>query len=420
MKILFFTNNLFGKDGWSRYSLDLVSSLKKLNLDIVCLVSEKNNDIEIKQYQILRKPLQYFTFPIRIFFDLPKIKKIIKKEKPDIIHFLVEPYGIFSYFLKFNFSKFKVNKYKILINAYGTYIKFFIRNSSERKIKKVFDNNLKEEIKKNIFPNIFSIKFLLNFFKKNILKISQFIFNFLFKKGIRYFNKIIVISNYTKNILLKESFELKEKTILINNGIDLKNSSLQYPNNETKSIVFIGAISERKGVLEAVKSIKKYKEKYNSKFIFNIIGNNKLHRKYFESIKKFVEENNLSNNVKFLGVVSEEEKEKFLKNADLFVMLSKILDNNHFEGYGLVYLEANKYGVPVIGPNQGGPKDAIGGGYSGFQVDIFDFDLIADKINLILNNNIIDRKNCFQWAKENDIQKKSKEILKFYEDILKE
>ena len=100
MKVLYFTNNLFSKDGWSKYSLDLMTYFVKNKDEVICLVTKKNEDYNsIKQYNILKEPLKYLNNPLNIFVVIKKIRKIIKKENPEIIHFLVEPYMLFLPFI---------------------------------------------------------------------------------------------------------------------------------------------------------------------------------------------------------------------------------------------------------------------------------------------------------------------------------
>jgi len=70
----------------------------------------------------------------------------------------------------------------------------------------------------------------------------------------------------------------------------------------------------------------------------------------------------------FRGAVSTAEKNYWLKNSDIFIMPSreeKVLGIKDFEGFGIVYLEANLAGLPVIGVQSGGVGEAIKSGESG-------------------------------------------------------
>jgi len=123
---------------------------------------------------------------------------------------------------------------------------------------------------------------------------------------------------------------------------------------------------------------------------------------------------NLDKKINFLGPINNEAKIKYLKSADLYLMLSRVC-GDYFEGFGLSYLEANKYGIPVIGPNDGGPKEAIKDGFSGFLVNIFNPKEVAEKVYYILCRDAIKQSHCLEWAMQNDINLRAKEIRAIYE-----
>lgn len=362
MKILFFTNNLFGKDGWSRYSLDIITTLKSGGIDVVCLVSKKTS-LDIKQYEIMRDPLKYLVNPLNILRDFKKVKDIIRSENPEIIHFLVEPYALFLVFL------------------YGAKIKYFLT---------VHGSYALVPLEK------FRTKFMADIYYKRI-------------------NKIVVVSNYTKEKLVGRLPWLNKKIEIVNNGINFKEETkINFPKNNIKSIVFIGAVKERKGLIEAVEALNVYSNKYNNNFTFDIVGEFNEKDYYFNNLKNVIFKYNLLDKIKFLGSVNEEEKNNILKNADLFMMISKNC-GNYFEGFGLAYLEANKYGVPVIGSQDSGARDAIKDSFSGYLVDPMDADMVAGRINLVLNENRIKRGDCFKWARKNNISVAVNKLIKIYQ-----
>ncbi len=57
----------------------------------------------------------------------------------------------------------------------------------------------------------------------------------------------------------------------------------------------------------------------------------------------------------FLGAVPDAERDRWLRRADVFAMLSRLPG----EGFGIAYLEAGARGKPVLAGNLGGPR---GGG----------------------------------------------------------
>ena len=99
-------------------------------------------------------------------------------------------------------------------------------------------------------------------------------------------------------------------------------------------------------------------------------------------------------------------------------MMLSLNINNNFEGFGLVFLETNTKGVPCIGAKNSGCQEAILDGKTGYLVDPFDFKEVAQKMDLILNKNTIEAENCLNWAKQNDIKIKARELLNFYQSLL--
>jgi len=77
---------------------------------------------------------------------------------------------------------------------------------------------------------------------------------------------------------------------------------------------------------------------------------------------------NLQNKVIILGKISDEEKWLLLDACDIFIMPAREIEGD-FEGFGVVYLEANLSGKPVIGGDSGGIADAVADGVSGILVD---------------------------------------------------
>ena len=71
-----------------------------------------------------------------------------------------------------------------------------------------------------------------------------------------------------------------------------------------------------------------------------------------------VTNNKQARNVKFLTNVSEDKLKFYYKKSHLFTMLSKKI-GNHFEGFGIVYLEALNFGLPILVSKESGARDLI-------------------------------------------------------------
>ena len=89
----------------------------------------------------------------------------------------------------------------------------------------------------------------------------------------------------------------------------------------------------------------------------------------------------LENYVIFLNrTISENEKIPLIDISDILVLPAKD------EGFGIIYLEANARGKPVIGANSGGAREAILNNYSGLLVEPDDVNSLAKAIIQLLKN----------------------------------
>ncbi len=78
---------------------------------------------------------------------------------------------------------------------------------------------------------------------------------------------------------------------------------------------------------------------------------------------------NVADRVIFTGQVDDDELVDHYQLGDVFVMPNRELPNGDTEGFGLVFLEANACGLPVIAGRDGGSTAAIRDGCNGLIVD---------------------------------------------------
>jgi phosphatidylinositol alpha-1,6-mannosyltransferase len=84
--------------------------------------------------------------------------------------------------------------------------------------------------------------------------------------------------------------------------------------------------------------------------------------------------------IRFVGEVDRAELLAWYEAADVFVMPTRIVADGDSEGFGIVYLEANLFGKPVIGGDNAGVRDAVVHGETGLLVDGDDPEAIAGAI----------------------------------------
>ena len=147
------------------------------------------------------------------------------------------------------------------------------------------------------------------------------------------------------------------------------------PNNE-KIILSVGRIVQRKG-FDTMMNIKIKKDKKYKNFKYLIIGEGDYKKELLSKT---------NHHIKFINNVPDNELSAYYKLADVFAMPARHLSDNDVEGFGIVFLEANLFGKPVIGGDSGGIRDAVIDGQTGYLVDPEDEDMIKDAILKLFNN----------------------------------
>jgi phosphatidylinositol alpha-1,6-mannosyltransferase len=90
--------------------------------------------------------------------------------------------------------------------------------------------------------------------------------------------------------------------------------------------------------------------------------------------------------VRFVGQASDDEVDAWYRACDVFVLASRESGaGGGAEGYGIVFVEANLRGKPVVGGRSGGIPDAVIDGETGLLVDPTDPADIAEAITRLLS-----------------------------------
>jgi len=126
---------------------------------------------------------------------------------------------------------------------------------------------------------------------------------------------------------------------------------------------------------------------------------------YDDEEKKYLEEMahdlGVSSTVKLVGFVPDEDLVAHFMMSDIYIMPSMK------EGFGIVFIEAMFYGLPVIAGNRDGSVDALLNGDLGLLIDPMQISEITTALNKILEN-----KNRY-------IPKRNKMLSQFSYDIYK-
>ncbi len=147
-------------------------------------------------------------------------------------------------------------------------------------------------------------------------------------------------------------------------GIGREEIRVRYKLGDDPVLLTVARLLTRKGhdrVLEALITIRK--EIPNLRYL--IVGTGKEEAR----LKAITSQYGLDEVVTFTGAIPHDEVPAYFAAADVFVHPNRELENGDVEGFGMVFLEANASGLPVIGGNSGGTPDAIQDGVTGYLVD---------------------------------------------------
>ncbi len=198
---------------------------------------------------------------------------------------------------------------------------------------------------------------------------------------------------------------------IIPNGV---NTDLFAPGSfkqEADTILFVGRLEERKGLVFLLRAFLALQKKY-SKIRLLVVGEGEERKACDGFIKKHAVKN-----VRFLGKNTDKELAKIYRQADIFC--SPAL---YGESFGIVLLEAMASGVPVVAFANRGYRQFLQGtkGEKGL-VPVGNVPMLADTIDAMLTNRLL-TKELSEWgireAKRYSWQTIADRTLNFYQEVL--
>lgn len=232
--------------------------------------------------------------------------------------------------------------------------------------------------------------------------------------------QIIANSQFTKKEIIKLGVEEGKIIIVypcpnITDNQQLNNQQLieKYNLKDKKILLTVGRLVERKGQDQVIRSLSEVIKSF-PKLIYFIVGSGS----YQGELKKLAKELNLEDKIIFAGRVNDDELANYYQIADIFIMPSRQIAGD-VEGFGIVYLEAALFGLPVIAGRSGGVGKAVLDGQTGILVNPEKIKEIAQVIIKLLADEDLAKKmgqtgkerveKEFQWPKQAE---KLKELLK--------
>ncbi len=150
----------------------------------------------------------------------------------------------------------------------------------------------------------------------------------------------------------------------------------------SRIITYVGRMVEKKGASILIHAFAKIKEQ-RPDAVLCMIGNGK------ELSKNRALAAELNVPVQFLGVKSSAEVTALLQKSRIFCLPSITAKNGDAEGLGLVIVEAQACGIPVVTSAKGGATEAIIHGETGFYFPEKDIDMLAELLLKLLNDDAL-------------------------------
>ena len=242
---------------------------------------------------------------------------------------------------------------------------------------------------------------------------DKYWFQYLGKKGIFGWMVERIVSKLTeRNIAVSEKTkkELERMGVknvrVIPNGIDFKKIDSIKPSEEESDIIFVGRLIKDKNVDILIKAISIVKTEMPDVRCL-IVGDGPEREKLTMLVKKL----ELEKNIKFTGFLENYENViGLMKSSKVFVLPSTR------EGFGIVALEANACGLPVITikHERNASCEFVRDHENGFLCDLSERD-VAEKILLGLKKGKTIRKRYVDIARKYDLESIVDMIESFYE-----
>lgn len=237
------------------------------------------------------------------------------------------------------------------------------------------------------------------------------------RRGLHEADRILTVSEYTKNIIVQHYNVDPNKVEVVYNGIDADDSAIM---SETESnvahfkdagwgvVLFVGRLTVQKGPDYFLETAKKVLE-HRPNTLFVVAGSGDMERQVIDRAAYL----GISDKVVFTGFVREKKLAHLYKLADIFVMPSVS------EPFGLVPLEALLNSTPVLVSKQSGVSEVL---RNALKVDFWDIDSMTNQIISVLDHSSLQETLKEEGGREARSQvwsKVAKRCIMVYKSVVK-
>ncbi|MBC8412338.1 MAG: glycosyltransferase family 4 protein [Nitrospira sp.] len=182
---------------------------------------------------------------------------------------------------------------------------------------------------------------------------------------------------------------------------------------EKVSFVAVGRLSADKGQLDLLECFQQALSRSQREMELVLVGGDGGHR---ELIETYINENGLQDNVRITGYVSEDALHEYYRKSDVFILLTRM------ESFGIVFAEAQSFGLPIIAYRIGPLESAFKKG--ALLAEPYDQKIVADSILRLAEDDGFRSEMSIQaytYAWENfSWQRTAASFLQLYRDAVRE
>ena len=221
---------------------------------------------------------------------------------------------------------------------------------------------------------------------------------------LRKVNLILSVSEFTKNKLIKAHNVNDSKIKIFHNTLDPFYTNKYINNNkleiiEKKNIILsvsrLNKEEKYKGYDTVIRCMPEIKREFGE--VYYIIAG-KADSSEIERLNVLIKEVGQQGNVMITGEISEEEIVRYYNSANVFVLPSK------GEGFGIVFLEAIYFGLPVVAGNKDGSSEPLLNGKLGKLIDPDNLKEISSAIIYFLSEKKYHKMQFRQESRKNVLE----------------
>ena len=230
-------------------------------------------------------------------------------------------------------------------------------------------------------------------------------------------SNLVTASSVFETMLIADSYKVDENKIKkITPGVDREIFSPDLSIKKENVFLSIGRIQEQKGQLQTLEFLNNFKKTENDfKCIFIGGPSGKHGNEYLKELKETVENFNLDTHVEFMNSLPQTKIVDLLNKAKLLIHTSQ------FETFGLVAIEANAMGVPVLTNNNGSLMEIIENNKNGYLSE----NLLNRDVNNFVHNLLNENQkfeeislSCIEKSKKYDWVKTASDLESFYKQLV--